>query len=488
QIAAHVETLIKMMKSGRGEVIEHALDDLRTVRQSLLSLLFRLHSVEDSEQPAAQDGLERIRDAMKYIKKPIIDPETKKPCSRGLHKAQLLLESCVETVVISKLGSFELPVAKRLGKLWQFPSDHPPIAAKLTLGECSLKVASWNVLNRNYYKYIDADTQGLKGSQITTLHEAERRESTIVEKIQEMLLKTNINILCLQECWPELIAELKAALGENLLFEMLCSGDEQDKNQEVIVFDSKLRVMDVPHHPPFSENSKKVVTEVHFQLETESLRVVTTHVPGAPFGCARREFADRLAEIVNGKKLPTVLMADLNFPEKAVHPLLLDRGLEDIYFVPTPYPTNICQGSLLPKRIDSIAVINHQVAGSKLRDITAMGAKELLDGLDKVVELLQSRSAEPLTPTRYHSDKAETDAEKISRLERELHAARQRVKYLQSTIDCQNEERAREAPATSSKERAREALLPHRPTDAPSGHFRRKVQASSVHRVEPEKL
>jgi len=98
-----------------------------------------------------------------------------------------------------------------------------------------------------------------------------------------------------------------------------------------------------------------------------------------------------------------------------------------------------------------------QVAGSKLY-ATAMGAKELLDGLDKVVELLQSkyhgchegilerlresqtiskqptcdtvsypiypgrilktgeseggielcpcRSAEPLTPTRYHSDKA----------------------------------------------------------------------------------
>jgi hypothetical protein len=32
-----------------------------------------------------------------------------------------------------------------------------------------------------------------------------------------------------------------------------------------------------------------------------------------------------------------------------------------------------------------------QVAGSKLHDITAIKAKELLDGLDKVVELLQSR-------------------------------------------------------------------------------------------------
>ena len=41
QIAAHVETLIKMMKSGRGEVIEHALDDLPTVRHpAAVNLLF----------------------------------------------------------------------------------------------------------------------------------------------------------------------------------------------------------------------------------------------------------------------------------------------------------------------------------------------------------------------------------------------------------------------------------------------------------------
>ena len=41
QIAAHVETLVKMMKSGRGEVIEHALDDLPTVRHpAAVNLLF----------------------------------------------------------------------------------------------------------------------------------------------------------------------------------------------------------------------------------------------------------------------------------------------------------------------------------------------------------------------------------------------------------------------------------------------------------------
>lgn len=41
------------------------------------------------------------------------------------------------------------------------------------------------------------------------------------------------------------------------------------------------------------------------------------HLPGAPFGPARRDFANCLASIVNGKVLPTVLLGDLNFPEKA---------------------------------------------------------------------------------------------------------------------------------------------------------------------------
>ena len=104
------------------------------------------------------------------------------------------------------------------------------------------------MLNRNYYKYIDADTQGLKGSQITTLHEAETRENIIIAKIKKMLLKTYIHMLCLQECWPELVAELKAALGESLQFEMICSGDEQDKNQEASHRESSDFLLHLPHY------------------------------------------------------------------------------------------------------------------------------------------------------------------------------------------------------------------------------------------------
>ena len=59
----------------------------------------------------------------------------------------------------------------------------------------------------------------------------------------------------------------------------------------------------------------QVVTEAHFQIDGETLRVVTAHVPGAPFGPARSEFVECLASLKG--TVPTVLMADLNFPEKA---------------------------------------------------------------------------------------------------------------------------------------------------------------------------
>lgn len=187
----------------------------------------RLKKVQEKEKRAAQDGLESIQEALKYI------AEDASADEKRLCKAQLLLESCVETVLISELGSFESPVAKRLGGRWEFPSDHPPIAANLSLRKHSIKVVSWNVLNRHYYKYIDLDTQGLKDSLITRLHQEGSREVEIVRRIREMMGK-DFRIVCLQECWPELLIDLQKDLdqGPTPKFHMACTGQSTDKNQE----------------------------------------------------------------------------------------------------------------------------------------------------------------------------------------------------------------------------------------------------------------
>src|ERR1700733_12939794 len=49
---------------------------------------------------------------------------------------------------------------------WTLPSDHLPIGITL-LGVDSINIASWNVLNNEYLKYVIGDYQGLNGSTIT---------------------------------------------------------------------------------------------------------------------------------------------------------------------------------------------------------------------------------------------------------------------------------------------------------------------------------
>ena len=81
---------------------------------------------------------------------------------------------CVELVLINTLGSFQKNVMKGLHETWTFPSDHPPIACQIL--ECqgkavTLNMASWNVLNQHYLKWIERDTQGLNHSALATCSE-----------------------------------------------------------------------------------------------------------------------------------------------------------------------------------------------------------------------------------------------------------------------------------------------------------------------------
>lgn len=81
---------------------------------------------------------------------------------------------CVELVLINTLGDFKKEVINGLHESWTFPSDHPPIACQIL--ECqgtpvTLNVASWNVLNQHYLKWIIKDTQGLDRSALATCSE-----------------------------------------------------------------------------------------------------------------------------------------------------------------------------------------------------------------------------------------------------------------------------------------------------------------------------
>ena len=164
-----------------------------------------------------------------------------------LEVVQGLLEACSDVVIMNKLGSLPHRLAAPMGKMWQFPSDHPPVGATVTVNEAKpLHVASWNVLNKSYYKFIAEDTQGLNGSLISELHarespessdRADAREHRIADITQKMLCREHypVSLICLQECSADFLRVLKRRLGEVGMprFRLLQSGQDDDKNQEV---------------------------------------------------------------------------------------------------------------------------------------------------------------------------------------------------------------------------------------------------------------
>ena len=57
-----------------------------------------------------------------------------------------------------------------LGALWTFPSDHLPVGTLIDVGGQKLEVATLNCLDDRHLHWVtEKDSQGLKGSVITTV-------------------------------------------------------------------------------------------------------------------------------------------------------------------------------------------------------------------------------------------------------------------------------------------------------------------------------
>ena len=96
-------------------------------------------------------------------------------------------------------------------------------------------------------------------------------------------------------------------------------------------------------------------------------------LPDEPYGPARRELAKCVADLAGGT-LDTILLGDLSFPEEAgksssagkrhgqaIRPLLLNAGLKEVKLMEnplenTPYPTTICKAGLSQVHVQSLSV------------------------------------------------------------------------------------------------------------------------------------
>ncbi|CAE7231166.1 unnamed protein product, partial [Symbiodinium microadriaticum] len=181
---------------------------------------------------AAALALATVRDALRRLEN-LFMPEAGRP----LREIQELLACCVEVVSINILSTSRLPLAGGLQESWTHPSDHIPVGARLLIQlakdakEVEVNVVTWNVLNTHYMEYIYADTQGLKKSRLATMGEEARLEE-LARRVIELMENHACpkHVVCLQECWPELLDLLEARLSRRG-FRVLRSGARDEQNQ-----------------------------------------------------------------------------------------------------------------------------------------------------------------------------------------------------------------------------------------------------------------
>ena len=150
---------------------------------------------------------------------------------------------------------------------------------------------------------------------------------------------------------------------------------------------SILTVRNIGYNNIFKHFPYKIVIKIKFSIPSRKCHfwLVVVHVPGDPkFSlCSRRELANYLQR-VSSPDLVVIAMGDMNFTAKEIEEVLSEKkGLK--FKLISPYPTNINPSpERFSKCIDHIVVIN------STGNVIARGPNEVLEGVDKLVDLLKN--------------------------------------------------------------------------------------------------
>jgi hypothetical protein len=249
-----------------------------------------------------------------------------------------MLLSCAKADAGTK--SFAPFFVGALHKKWRFTSDHLPIGAKVN----EVRIASWNVLNDEYLRYIIEDGQGLNGSLITQLakirasHDLSKREQVVFRQCMAMTRgEYKRSLIGLVETSHPLFHYLQHHLppGWKCLFSPSLTHQE-----DVFLYDSRRLLVVDSTIVPYPGDTPKVVflLKVEDKKSKKNFAVFLTHVPGGgPSGLIQ------MAGIVKSlfdPALETVVMGDMNASPGEVAAALQSEGLQ---FIPSPteYPSHI---------------------------------------------------------------------------------------------------------------------------------------------------
>lgn len=238
-----------------------------------------------------------------------------------------------------------------LGGQWQFPSDHLPIG--MTIG--GVHFACWNILNTDYLKHIETNSQGLKNSLIMETNcpgkdpRLTRREEIVLEQVMSLLQHPTQprSVLSLQETGASFWEVLKERLPPN--FETVTAFTNDLVHGDVFIYNSDLLVCEGLQSKKYECQPKNTIMALDLKERSSGIqyRFIQSHVPGGPILSepARKELADFAMRNYDPNKV-IVIMGDMNRPPRDFLNVFAQKAEEYSMTQPymnasIPYPTHI---------------------------------------------------------------------------------------------------------------------------------------------------
>lgn len=283
-----------------------------------------------------------------------------------------------------------------LGAKWQFPSDHLPRG--LSIGD--IHIAFWNILNKNYMKYIEKNDQGLRDSDILFYNvpanldvKLTLRELFCVNIILDMINHSSHprSMIALEETHIDVINYLKKVLPDHWA---IVTPPGQPASEDLYLYDKNVfdfvRIDAVKYS---EERSTSILTLILKERSSgRTYRFLQSHIPGGPHSAeACKKFAQEAIRQYNHLEI-IVLMGDMNTSPNTIKEALVQAvrphgPLPLPYaYVPINHPSHI-NTHLEASWYDHFFIYKPKALG--LRCQASQTGEELHESLPSMIELFK---------------------------------------------------------------------------------------------------
>ncbi|MDP1836771.1 MAG: HD domain-containing protein [Chlamydiales bacterium] len=226
----------------------------------------------------------------------------------------VLMLACLSAALLVAVEKNSTPCFQigEVGSSWEFPSDHLPVGCTIN----DIHIASWNVLDVKYLRWIENNNQGLKNSSILrdnqTVQDSDLtvRDQTVLSNVMEMIQHETHprSVIALEEVGDVFFEHLQKIIPKNM--HVVTAGDSF---ADIFLYDSNRFdfIGSVSGHYPERNNTwlKLMLRE---RSSGQHYVFINSHVPG---GEISSDMLKHLAQMSFDNFDPTaitIIMGDQN--------------------------------------------------------------------------------------------------------------------------------------------------------------------------------